>query len=87
MPPANGLISAANDGSAELLGILDGDLQTYREWAENYHEREIPLDAIRRVYGHEALGEGLLAALNAELTLADIAADVSEIGYPVVTRP
>ena len=87
VPPADGRVAAARDGSAELLGILDGDSQTYLAWAEGYYERQIPAGPVQRIYRHEPLGEELLTALNPELKLAGLEADASEIGYPLAVRP
>ena len=84
VPPADGRVAAERDGSGELLRILDGDPRTYQTWAEGYFERELPSGAIQSIYNHEPLRAGLLIDLNPELTLSDIEADASEIGYPVV---
>ena len=80
--PATGRVSPDEDGSAELLGILDGNPETYRLWAVDYYEREIPPAAVRAVYEHQVLSNRLLATFNPELALADIAKDAQEIGYP-----
>jgi hypothetical protein len=70
------------DGSARLLRWLDGRAQTYREWACDYYERDVPLAAVRSVYAHEPLNESLVADLNAEVSLSELSGDVDEIGYP-----
>jgi hypothetical protein len=80
--PANGRVSPEEDGSAELLGILDGDPETYRAHAIEYYEREFPPAAVRAIYEHQALTNELVASLNAGLTLSDIGKDAVEIGYP-----
>ena len=70
------------DGSHDLLAILDGDPQTYHAYAETNYERPTNLDAVVHVYSHQPLTDALVAALNPHLSLADIAADQEEIGYP-----
>jgi hypothetical protein len=70
------------DGSAWLLAILDGRPQTYRRWAEDYYEWDVPLKWVRAVYEHRPLTEALVQGLNPEQTLADLREDVEEIGYP-----
>lgn len=77
-----GPASADADGSAELLAILDGDPRTYQAWAQDYYERDVPLEAVRALYEHQALDVDLVAALNPELALADLRPDTDEIGYP-----
>jgi hypothetical protein len=80
--PASGHVSPEEDGSAELLGILDGKPETYHAWATDYYEREIPPEAVRAIYRHHTLSGGLLVKLNAELALSDVRKDAVEIGYP-----
>ena len=72
-----------DDGSAELLELLDGQPETYRAWAADYFEREIDLSAIRMIYSHQTLDESLVKTLNPDLSLMDVLADAKEIGYPV----
>jgi len=70
------------DGSAGLLFILDGHPKTYKAWSQDYFELEVSLDAVRRIYAHERLDESLLRQLNSSISLADLANDIAEIGYP-----
>ena len=70
------------DGADRLFEQLDGRPETYRNYALEYFETTIDVAAISRVYRHEPLSVELLSALNPELSLADIAADLDEIGYP-----
>ncbi len=75
------------DGSAELLGILDGNPQTYQMWAQSYYERDVSLLAVQAIYEHRPLDEALLAALNPELTPVELRPDIDEIGYPEPQTP
>jgi hypothetical protein len=70
------------DGSAALLQYLDGRPQTYRDWAIEYYERDVPLSAVRAIYAHEPLARPLVTDLNAEVTLSELNDDADEIGYP-----
>ena len=70
------------DGSANLLAVLDDNPQSYQEWAEKHYESGINLAAVERIYSHEPLSSGLVTALNSEITLEDLAEDITEIGYP-----
>jgi hypothetical protein len=70
------------DGSAGLLRYLDGRPETYWEWAAEYYEREVPLAEVRSIYAHRPLDQGTVAALNAQVDLSDLQADMAEIGYP-----
>jgi hypothetical protein len=70
------------DGSASLLALLDGDPATYRAWAEEYYDQNVPLDAVVHVHRHRPLTPAVVAALNDRLALEDLAEDLDEIGYP-----
>ena len=43
------------------------------------------LEAVRDVYALRPLSQRLVSSLNAEVTLADLAEDLAEIGYPKPT--
>jgi hypothetical protein len=70
------------DGSGELLGILDGNPQTYQAWAEDYYGRSIDLNVIQHVYEQRPLTQAVVTALNTGLSLRALADDIEEIGYP-----
>ena len=70
------------DGSAQLLGYLDGEVESYRVLAREIYEIDPDGDAVGAVYRHEPLTDGLVARLNPDVSLADLAADIAEIGYP-----
>ena len=70
------------DGSEYLLEILDGNPETYKAFASEYYEVDLPLDAIKAVYGHQPLDGDVVKALNSEITLKSLQKDLAEIGYP-----
>ena len=70
------------DGSAGLLGPLDGDPETYQSCAEDLCERTIDLAIIEHIYAQKPLSQAIVSGINPEVSLADIAADIEEIGYP-----
>ncbi len=70
------------DGSARFLRYYDGKPATYRKHAADYFETDVPLKLIRAVYAHEPLTDELVQAVNPEVMLADLKADLEEIGYP-----
>jgi hypothetical protein len=71
------------DGSSDLLRLLDGDPEGYRVWAEDYFERPVVRWAVDQIYAHSPLDEEVVRALNPQLSLMDLAADASDIGYPM----
>ncbi|EKE19462.1 MAG: hypothetical protein ACD_9C00006G0001 [uncultured bacterium] len=70
-----------NDGSIKLLSILDGNPLTYKKWADEYYEKNIPFESINAIYEHNSITKDIIHSLNNELTLDDIQADIKEIGY------
>ena len=70
------------DGSAGLLCHLDARPESYRTFAAEYYEVDLPLAAVTAVYGHAPLTRELVAALNPAVSLRDLGSDVAEIGYP-----
>jgi hypothetical protein len=75
------------DGSAQLLQLLDGRPESYRAFAAEYYEVELPLDAVAAVYRHEPLTAALIGRLNGNVTIDELRDDVAEIGYPEPIRP
>ncbi|MFD7962014.1 hypothetical protein ACFV5J_14555 [Streptomyces zaomyceticus] len=71
------------DGSGRLLHLLtDRSAEAYTEFAEDYYERPVDIEAVRHVLALRPLTAEIVAALNPAVTLADLAEDVREIGYP-----
>ncbi|WP_343954484.1 hypothetical protein [Nonomuraea longicatena] len=79
-PPAG----VEDDGSAEWLFevLLDGRPEGYQRFAEEYYEVPVDIEAVRHVYALRPLTQSLVSALNPEVALADLAEDLTEIGYP-----
>jgi|SRR5215217_4067173 len=69
------------DGSEDLLFMLDGSPNTYQQWANEYYEKTIPLDAVKEVYKHKPLTQKLVSRLNPECRIDDLESDLDEIGY------
>lgn len=71
------------DGATGLFPLLvDRSPEAYQRFAEDYYEVSVDLEAVRDVYALRPLDQELVSSLNAEVTLADLAQDISEIGYP-----
>jgi len=70
------------DGSEDLLFILDGNPETYREFAEQYYERVIATDVVNSIYAYEPLKVEMIARLNPEASLETLSPDLDEIAYP-----
>ena len=71
------------DGSTTQLFALDGQPDTYTEFATGYYEMEIDGLAVERIYRLEPLTEELIAKLNPEIKIKELLEDIDEIGYPV----
>ncbi|MFF8387616.1 hypothetical protein ACF053_28820 [Streptomyces kanasensis] len=75
------------DGSDHLFEQLtDRSAESYQDVATYLHEVPVDLAAVRHVLALRPLTDGLVAALDPRLTLADLAADVTAVGYPPAER-
>jgi hypothetical protein len=71
------------DGSDLLLHFLDGDPETYQEWAEAYFGSRPNLKAIEHLYAHQPLNPFIVRSLNTEVRLDELRGEIEEIGYPL----
>ena len=76
---------AEADGSGGLLFLLDAKPKTYQAWANDYYETDLVLAAIEHIYSHKPLAAEVICTLNAEVSLDDLLADITETAYPVVS--
>ncbi|MFF4762430.1 hypothetical protein [Streptomyces sp. NPDC001292] len=71
------------DGAGYLFQLLvDRSPEAFQQWAEDYYEVPVDLEAVRHVFSSRPLTEEVVRALNSEIVLADLAEDIAEIGYP-----
>jgi hypothetical protein len=77
--PGNG-----DDGADWLFALLtDGVPEAFQNWAQDYHEMPIDLDAVQHIYAGRPLTADVVTALNPATTLADVADRVIATGYPI----
>ncbi|MEU0794078.1 hypothetical protein ABZ342_28760 [Amycolatopsis sp. NPDC005961] len=73
-----------DDGADWLFGLLtDGTPEAFREWAQDYYEMPIDLDAVRHVHSGQPLTAKVVTALDSATTLAAVADGVAATGYPI----
>jgi len=83
-----GQIESFEDNSEKMLNILDGNPQTYIDWAteyfeESYKESGIPLDTVAKIYDGQALTKEMVLSIVDELEdWEQLETDLGEIGYP-----
>src|SRR5215813_7332751 len=65
---------------AHLLSILDGNPDTYRVWASEYFECDVPKTAIEAVYQHQPLSDELVCALIPQQSMKLLGQEIAEIG-------
>ncbi len=70
------------DGSESLLSLLDGRAESYHDWAETYYDCDLSLEAVEHVYQRKPLTAEVVKQLNSEVSLDELAEDITEIGYP-----
>ncbi|WP_367323043.1 hypothetical protein [Streptomyces sp. HUAS ZL42] len=75
---------ADGDGSTEWLFdvLLDGRPEAYQQFAEDYYETGVDLEAVRHVYALRPLTQSVVSALNPEVDLPGLEEDIAQIGYP-----
>ncbi|MFS8099856.1 hypothetical protein LFM09_22270 [Lentzea alba] len=72
------------DGADWLFALLtDPTPEAFQDWAEDYCEMPVDLDAVRHVYAGKPLTAAVVTALNPATTLAAVAARVAATGYPI----
>jgi hypothetical protein len=73
-----------DDGADWLFTLLtDRTPEAFQDWAQDYYEMPIDLDAVRHVYAGQPLTADVVTALNPATTLAAIADRVAATGYPI----
>lgn len=70
------------DGSRDLLQLLDGRATTYRNWAEEYYEKEFNIELIKSVFAGNPISRELVLALNSEIeNFEALKTELEEIGF------
>lgn len=70
------------DGSDDLLELLVSGPSGYRDWAEEYYEVSVSLQAVAALFSHQPLSDSLVHELNQKADIEVAFLDASEIGYP-----
>ena len=75
------------DGSSDLLHLLDGNPETYKNWAEEYYEEnfeenELKLELVEKIYNGTVITKDLVREINSDLEdLKKLKSDLDDIGY------
>ncbi|MER8032862.1 hypothetical protein ABTZ78_28290 [Streptomyces bauhiniae] len=73
-----------SDGAGWLFGLLaDGSPEAYAEFAEDYWERPVDVEAVRAVLTGATLTPGITKALSPTADFALMAKAVRALGHPV----
>ena len=73
------------DGSRHLLSVLDGNPESYSNWARDYFEVDIDCDAVAEIFSGHALTQSLVERLNPSQSIALLDDDLSSITWPVAS--
>lgn len=75
--------ASLDSGDVGLLSLLTGGAEAYVQFAAEYFEADIPLDGAQHIFAHLPITEEIVASLNSETSLEEIAEELfNEIGYP-----
>ncbi|MFI6585918.1 hypothetical protein [Embleya sp. NPDC050493] len=76
------------DGAGWLFRLLtDPTPEAFQDFAEDYYETAVDIDAVRHMYAHRPLRRDTVRALNATASWASVAEAAAAIGYPVEGDP
>ncbi|WP_123559955.1 hypothetical protein [Kitasatospora cineracea] len=71
------------DGAQWLFGLLlEGTAEAFLEFADEVYELSLDPAAVQHVYDLKPLTQDIVAALNPEVRIEDLAEDIAQIGYP-----
>jgi hypothetical protein len=70
------------DGSEMLAILCDSTADSYLAFATDYYEVTLDPAAASHVWALRRLDPDVVRALNPDVTIADLGADINEIGYP-----
>lgn len=71
------------DGAQWMLALLtEGSPDAYRKFAEDYYEIPVDSAAVEHIFALRPLTLAVVAALNPDISICDLAADIAAIGYP-----
>lgn len=62
---------------------LSWQAEDYHEWAEDYYEKEIPIEFLQAVFANQ-LDKEIIKCLNTNLDLNDILEELEEIGFSLL---
>ncbi|MFD0468661.1 hypothetical protein ACFQ0B_10345 [Nonomuraea thailandensis] len=73
------------DGAMYLFArLIDPSPEAFQRFAEDFYEVPVDLEAVRHVYALRPLTQAVVTALNADLSMEDLAEDLTAAGYPSV---
>ena len=76
----------SNDRFDDMLSLIAMSAREYVDWALEYFEAVVPVDAAERIFATEPLTAELARAINAEAALQGLRKDAKEIGYAITTK-
>lgn len=63
----------------DLEQVIEWTVDDYKEWAEEYYERNVDLEALKLVFDHK-ISDRVVKKLNENLSISDIREDLEQIG-------
>lgn len=75
-----------DDGSEQLLTILEGRPNQYAEYAADYYEQTVSIELILSVYNHEPINRAMAVSINPNVVIDVLKDDLDQIGYPSMLK-
>lgn len=73
---------AGDDGASEMLALLVSGPRGYKEWAEDYYEVPVSLEAVVAIFSKQPLTDSVILVLNPDADLGSTYSEADEIDYP-----
>jgi hypothetical protein len=73
---------SGDDGSEDMLMMFDGKVSTYISWANEYFEKKVPEDVVKKLYDGQPLSRSMVLAVDKNFEeWKQLQSDLEEIDY------
>ncbi|HLP11261.1 MAG TPA: hypothetical protein VK177_04955 [Flavobacteriales bacterium] len=70
-----------DDGSGWLLGEISATAEAFKDWADDYHEVDSPLETLQKFFAGEKLTDEMILAINPKAEISAVKAELANIGF------
>lgn len=70
-----------DDGESFLLGYIFDDADSWLDWAEDYYEKEFPVECVKAIYEHKDITREIIEKVNPKRDTDAVIKELKMIGY------